>query len=99
MSLQVGLDPPRGVKEKLLHTFSPSGEASERTFSQADCSPHWKSLLFSLCFFNAIVQERAKFGPLGWNVPYTFTSSDLEVEPWVQLAFIPSQLEHGEGGI
>ncbi|XP_046903615.1 dynein axonemal heavy chain 6-like [Hypomesus transpacificus] len=110
-TIKVGLDPPRGVKEKLLHTFSPSGEASERTFSQADCSPHWKSLLFSLCFFNAIVQERAKFGPLGWNVPYTFTSSDLEVSimnqerllrgvdgcalPWAALCYLTGEVTYG----
>lgn len=50
----------------------------------------WRSLLFTTCFLHSIVQERRKFGPLGFCIPYEFNSSDLEAS----LSYIERHLNN-----
>ena len=39
----------------------------------------FKSILFSLCYFHAVVNERKKFGSIGWNRNYPFSTGDLTI--------------------
>jgi len=69
-------EPPKGIKNNLMRSYlSFDGKKFE------DCtklSP-WKKMLFGLSFFHALILERRKFGPLGWNIPYEFSAADLAI--------------------
>lgn len=73
-SVRITIEPPQGIKATLIKCYS---NFSDEEFNQK--SNIHKKLLFGLCFFHAVVQNRKKFGPIGWNIPYQFTDEDLQV--------------------
>ena len=74
------VEPPPGLKANLQRSLvNTGGILADKTDKTNFESTQWKKLLFGLCSFHAVVQERRKFGPLGWNIPYEFINSDLEV--------------------
>ena len=53
-------------------------KVSEENLNQC---PHstFKSLIYTLAFFHAIIQDRRKFGKVGWNISYAFNESDFGI--------------------
>lgn len=78
--LQCGIkmttEPPKGIKANLKRLYQ---IVTEQQFNACEAKEKYKKLLFSLCFFHAVLLERKKFQQLGWNVIYSFNDSDFEV--------------------
>merc|ERR1711865_446670 len=69
-------EPPKGVRANLNQSFF---KLSDAALDRTKDSRQWRKLLFGLCFFHANIIERKKFGPLGWNIPYAFNDTDLDI--------------------
>ncbi|XP_033076049.1 dynein heavy chain 10, axonemal [Trachypithecus francoisi] len=74
-SLKVVTEPPNGLKLNMRATYF---KISHEMLDQCP-HPAFKPLVYVLAFFHAVVQERRKFGKIGWNVYYDFNESDFQV--------------------
>ena len=100
-------EPPRGIKANLKRSYQ---ELTHARFTSCGKKVEaWRKLLFGLCFFHSVMQERRKFGPLGFNIRYEFNDSDLETSttmlkmfleeqeeiPWEALNFVTGHINYG----
>lgn len=108
--LQAGIkmttEPPKGLKANLKRLYS---GISEEQFGKCEAKEKYKKLLFSLCYFHAVLLERKKFQQLGFNVLYSFNDSDFEVSenllsiyldeypetPWDALKYLIAGVNYG----
>jgi dynein heavy chain len=75
--VKAAIEPPKGLKANILRSFSGIDPVD---FESCEAKPDaYKSLVYGLCFFNALILERRKYGPLGWNIHYQFSNSDLAI--------------------
>ena len=104
-SIKLTNEPPSGLKANLMRAVS--------SFKQEDFDdnePKTRAILFGLAHFHAVMMERKKFGPMGYNMMYPFSLGDLRdgsicllnyMEsapskiPWVDLQYIFGQIIWG----
>ncbi|XP_023668206.2 dynein axonemal heavy chain 6 [Paramormyrops kingsleyae] len=104
-SVKVTNEPPKGLRANVRRAFT---EITGSFFEEHMLARQWRKIVFGMCFFHAVIQERKKFGPLGWNIRYEFSDSDRECAllnlnlycqtgsiPWDALIYITGEITYG----
>ncbi|XP_073516352.1 dynein axonemal heavy chain 9 isoform X1 [Phyllobates terribilis] len=75
-SIKITNEPPTGMHANLHKALD---NFNQDTLEMCARETEFKSILFALCYFHAVVAERRKFGPQGWNRSYPFNTGDLTI--------------------
>ncbi|VDI53406.1 dynein heavy chain, axonemal [Mytilus galloprovincialis] len=106
ISIKITNEPPTGMVANLHQALD---NFDQETMEMCAKENEFKSILFSLCYFHAVVSERRKFGPQGWNRSYPFNTGDLTISamvlynyleantkvPWEDLRYLFGEIMYG----
>lgn len=105
-SVKLTTEPPKGMKANIKRTY----QNYNQEYLEECTKPHaWRKMTFGFSFMHAVLQERRKFGSLGWNIRYEFNDSDLETTqtmlklfldgqdeiPWDALTYVTGEINYG----
>ncbi|KAL3274195.1 hypothetical protein HHI36_015611 [Cryptolaemus montrouzieri] len=105
-SIKITNEPPTGMQANLHKALT---NFNQETLEQCGKEAEFKVILFTLCYFHAVVAERRKFGPQGWNKVYPFNVGDLNISvfvlynyleanskvPWEDLRYLFGEIMYG----
>jgi dynein heavy chain len=73
--LKIVTEPPDGLRPNMKSTLSKLSEEELNLCAHEGFKP----LVYVVAFFHAIIQDRRKYGKIGWNVSYDFNESDFRI--------------------
>ncbi|KAH8612560.1 putative Dynein heavy chain N terminal region 2 domain1 [Trypanosoma vivax] len=89
--VKVVKEPPKGLKANIRDSFS--NQVTPALWESRQGNPiTWRRLLCALTYFHAVIQERRKFGPLGWNIPYEWNQSDFSASLHSLEVYVPQDI-------
>lgn len=105
-AVKITNEPPTGMQANLHKALD---NFSQETLEMCTKEAEFKAILFALCYFHAVVAERRKFGPQGWNIIYPFNVGDLTISvyvlynylegnkrvPWEDLRYLFGEIMYG----
>ncbi|XP_055341295.1 LOW QUALITY PROTEIN: dynein beta chain, ciliary-like [Paramacrobiotus metropolitanus] len=105
-SIKITNEPPTGMLANLHKALD---YFNQETLEMCSRETEFKCILFALCYFHAVVAERRKFGPQGWNRSYPFNAGDLVISsnvlfnylennakvPWTDLRYLFGEIMYG----
>lgn len=105
-AIKITNEPPTGMHANLHKALD---NFNQETLEKCTKESEFKPILFSLCYFHAVVTERRKFGAQGWNRTYPFNVGDLTIcvdvlfnyleanakVPWEDLRYLFGEIMYG----
>ena len=99
--IKVTTESPLGVRANVARSLEMNVDSEmfdEENFVGEGKGFVWRKLLYSLCVFHAVVCERRKFGPIGFNATYAFSDSDLTTASLTLRRMLGSMYDVGGEG-
>jgi len=105
-SIKITNEPPTGMHSNIHKALDNFNQDSLEMCAREQ---EFKAILFALCYFHAVVCERRKFGPQGWNRVYPYNTGDLTISvnvlynyleannkvPWDDLRYLFGEIMYG----
>lgn len=75
--IKLSMGRPTKRRANLLSSFTSEPICNDQWFNANRRT--FKSILYAVCIMHVAIQERRRYGPIGWNYAYEFNEKDLQI--------------------